>query len=251
MRPRATATLRKATSTPNRVATGTAKQPTSSATPSGGSASPRLPCWPAPRPHRPGSAPAYRGHDNADCPGKPNCIYTARAGDRHSHFNAWTDQIAPTQPPARGPEYAAHGTPGGSGSSAAGGYNGLPSATATAPVQFPLPLASNALPDSPISRTVPLSPGVVLQNQTALPAEPGTLRVYQLQAQQYSPRDLFNAYGLLPKVIKEQSATSIVGPGEHRKPLLLVILPPHLNRVQPHDDTGQRPGRPAHPCHAG
>lgn len=78
-------------------------------------------------------------------------------------------------------------------------------------MQFPLPLASNALPDSPISRTVPLSPGVVLQNQVQLPAIPGTLGVYQLQAQQYSPRDLLDAYGLLPRVIKRQTATSIVG----------------------------------------
>jgi hypothetical protein len=89
--------------------------------------------------------------------------------------------------------------------------NGIPSATITAPVQFPLPLASNALPDSPISRTVPLSPGVVLQNLAALPPAPSTLGVYQLQTQQYAARDLLDAFGLLPRVIKQQSGGAIVG----------------------------------------
>jgi hypothetical protein len=78
-------------------------------------------------------------------------------------------------------------------------------------VQFPFPLASDALADSPISRTVPLSPGVALQSLAALPPDPGTIGVYQLQAQPYSPRDLLNAYNLVPSVIKHESNTSLVG----------------------------------------
>jgi hypothetical protein len=78
-------------------------------------------------------------------------------------------------------------------------------------VQFPLPLASNAVADSPISRTVPLSPGVTLQNLAALPPDPGAIGVYQLQAQPYSPRDLLNAYGLVPSVIKHESNVGLIG----------------------------------------
>ncbi len=88
---------------------------------------------------------------------------------------------------------------------------GSATSTSVAPghALFPAPALVGNL--SPLSNTVPLTPGVAIQMTGVTPAGPGSLAVYVPSADQQSPTDLLNAFGLTPiKVLSKSAAAKTV-----------------------------------------